>query len=234
VKSPNSAKKVFLIHPDRGFDPAPVSGSGFCVLLSPFGHCRRFGHALHLSSLRTPTFLSPFPQPGFAFRASRTGRASGRRGWLPYSRTSVSLGLCHGFLFPSCGTTKTLTPASVTSATGLPAYLAITSQRSASNHVMRPSIALHARYSVPDEFQTSPRMSRLVATSRRIEFVILRSASSLPVAPHPASQRRSYLQLRGHGLPRHGLPPCGYRAFTGALIAAQAGIHGQVPVATGL
>jgi len=59
-------------------------------------------------------------------------------------------------------------------------------------------------------------MSRLVATSRRIEFVILRTASSLPVALHPASRRRSYLQLRGLGLPRHGLTPCCLRAFTGA------------------
>jgi len=67
-------------------------------------------------------------------------------------------------------------------------------------------------------------MSRLVATYRRIEFALLRTASSLPVALHPASRRRSYLQLRGLGLPRHGLPPCQYRAFTGALIPAQAGM----------
>ena len=125
--------------------------------------------------------------------------------------------------FSSIGTIRPLTPASVTSATGLPAYLTQTSSHSASNHVMRPSIAFHAKYSVPGKFQTSPRMSRLVATSRRIEFVILRTASSLPVALHPASRRRSYLQLRGLGLPRHGLSPCGYRAFTGALIPANAG-----------
>ncbi len=54
---------------------------------------------------------------------------------------------------------------------------------------------------------------------RRIEFVILRTASSPPVALHPASQRRSYLQLQGLGLPWHGLSPCWCRAFTGALIS---------------
>ena len=78
--------------------------------------------------------------------------------------------------------------------------------------------------SVPGEFRTSPRMSRLVATYRRIEFALLRTASSLPVALHPASQRRSYLRLRGLGFPRHRLPLCCHRAFTGALIPAKAGI----------
>ena len=45
-------------------------------------------------------------------------------------------------------------------------------------------------------------------TPRRIEFAILRTASSSPVALHPASQRRSYFRLQGLGLPWHGLPPC--------------------------
>ena len=55
---------------------------------------------------------------------------------------------------------------------------------------------------------------------RRIEFVILRTASSPPAALHPASRRRSCLQLRGHGLPRHGLSPCYVCAFTSALGAS--------------
>ena len=63
-------------------------------------------------------------------------------------------------------------------------------------------------------------MSRLVVSRRRIEFVILRTASSPPVALHPASRRRSYFRLRGLGLPRHRLPLCKCRAFTGALIPA--------------
>jgi len=71
---------------------------------------------------------------------------------------------------------------------GLLAYLAHTSQRSASNHVVYPGIALHAITSVPGKFRTSPWMSRLVVTRRRIEFVILRTASSHPVALHPTSQ----------------------------------------------
>ena len=110
-------------------------------------------------------------------------------------------------------------------AAGLPAYLATPSQHSAPSHVACPGIALHAITSVPDVFRTSPWKSRLVATHRRIGFVILRTASSPPVAPHPASQRRSYFQLQGLGLPWHGLSPCWCRAFTGALIPAKAGIH---------
>src|SRR5690606_11992944 len=104
-----------------------------------------------------------------------------------------------------------------------PLYLAHTSQRSVSNHRRGPTIALHAIHSVADAFQASPSPRRLAATSRRIEFVILRTASSSPVAPHPASQRRSYLQLRGHGLPRHGLAPCCVHAFRGALGARPSG-----------
>jgi len=38
-------------------------------------------------------------------------------------------------------------------------------------------------------------MSGLAATRRRIGFVILRAARSLPAAPHPASRRRSCLPL---------------------------------------
>ena len=68
------------------------------------------------------------------------------------------------------------------------------------------------------------RPSQLAATPCRIEFALLRTASSPPVALHPASQRRSYLRLRGLGLPRHGLSPCCVRAFTGAL-----GWHSQSP-----
>ena len=43
---------------------------------------------------------------------------------------------------------------------------------------------------------------------RRIEFVLLRTNSSPPVALHPASRRRSYLRLRSCGILRHGLSPC--------------------------
>jgi len=59
----------------------------------------------------------------------------------------------------------------VTARAGLPAYLTHTSQRSASNHVGDPDIALHANVSVSDAFQASPSPSRLAVTPRRIEFV---------------------------------------------------------------
>jgi len=43
-------------------------------------------------------------------------------------------------------------------------------------------------------------MRRLAAPQGRIVFVILRTACSPPVAPHPASQRRSYLRLPESGI----------------------------------
>ena len=106
-----------------------------------------------------------------------------------------------------CGTMKALTPAPLTYGAGLPAYLATPSCRSVSNHVGCLVIALH-HASVSSEFRTSPWNRRLVAALRRIEFVILRTDSSPPVALHPASRRRSYLRLRSCGILRHGLSPC--------------------------
>ena len=102
-------------------------------------------------------------------------------------------------------------------AAGLPAYLVTPFRHCASSHVMCSGIALHAISSAPGKFRTSPSSCRLVVTHRRIEFALLRTASSPPVALHPASQRRSYLRLQGLGLPWHGLSPCWCRAFTGAL-----------------
>jgi hypothetical protein len=57
-----------------------------------------------------------------------------------------------------------------------------------------------SRLSADGCFQASPRMSRLATALRRIRFVILRTAGSPPVAPHPASRRRSYLRLRSQRL----------------------------------
>src|SRR4029079_8680178 len=42
----------------------------------------------------------------------------------------------------------------------------------------------------------SPPVSRLASQPGRIEFVILRTGRSLPVALHPLSQGRSYLPLQ--------------------------------------
>ena len=93
---------------------------GFCALFSPAvaGHWRHDAKRLPVSGFHTSTCLPPFPNHGFALRASRD----------------------HG----RYGTMKALTPARVTSRSGLPAYRAIPSQRSISNHVMRPGIALTA------------------------------------------------------------------------------------------
>ena len=66
-----------------------------------------------------PTFLSPFPQRGFAFRTSRG--------------------------FHHSGTMETLTPAPLTCGTGLPAYLTSPSCRSVSNHVGLPGHRLSPR-----------------------------------------------------------------------------------------
>ncbi|MDB5758178.1 MAG: hypothetical protein JWM30_1467 [Burkholderia sp.] len=68
-----------------------------------------------------------------------------------------------------------------------------------------------------DGFQASPYYSKLAATPRRIEFVILRTANSPPIALHPASRQRSYLRLQGFGLPWQGLSPCWLCAFADAL-----------------
>jgi hypothetical protein len=78
-----------------------------------------------------------------------------------------------------------LTPAPLTYGAGLPAFLAAPSCRSVSNHVGCLIIAYH-HASVTSEFRTSPWNRRLVAAPRRIEFVILRTDSSPPVALHAA------------------------------------------------
>jgi len=77
----------------------------------------------------TSTFLPPFPQSGFASR--------------PFSESLRSR------------TMKALTPARLTHRAGLPAYLAIPSCRSVSNHVGLPGHR-YRHASVPSEFRTSP------------------------------------------------------------------------------
>jgi len=61
-------------------------------------------------------------------------------------------------------------------------------------------------------------MSRLATASRRNRFVILRTAGSPPVAPHPASQRRSYLRLWSCDQPQNGLAPFRQNVLEDALI----------------
>jgi len=128
---------------------------------------------------------------------------------LPSCLPSLSAALLSALLAAPrrCGTMKALTPTPLTYGAGLPVYFATPSCRSISNHVNCLVIAFH-HASVTSEFRTSPWYRRLVAALRRIEFVILRTDTSPPVAPHPASRRRSYLRLRSCGFLRHGLSPC--------------------------
>ena len=116
---------------------------------------------------RASTFLPPVPRRSFALCASR--------GFSPlrYHEGSDS---CTAH--PPCRSPRLLRHAFLSfhlQPRGLPGH----------------RFSHHA--SVTSEFRTSPCMSRLVAAPRRIEFVILRTDSSLPVTPHLASRRRSYL-----------------------------------------
>ena len=103
--------------------------------------------------------------------------------------------------------------------TGIPVSFAAPSVHSASNHPLPsrcaiwrfltsglPSNApLKARRVLTDQASwVSPFTGRLTTARGRIEFVsddrshpVLRTGRSPPVAPHPASQRRSYHRLRG-------------------------------------
>src|SRR5215475_572712 len=71
---------------------------------------------------------------------------------------------------------------------GLPTSCACPSPRSIATHGMPPGHRFRRHCSVTHVFQTSPLRRRLVETSRRIAFVILRTEGSLPVAPHPTSR----------------------------------------------
>jgi len=114
-----------------------------------------------------------------------------------------------------CDLIKALTAAPFIYGAALAAYCATPSCGSVSNHVSCRIIAYH-HASVTREFRSSPWYRRLVAALRRIEFVILHTNSSPPVAPHPASRRHSYLGLRSFGLLRPGLSPCYCGTLTGA------------------
>jgi hypothetical protein len=151
----------------RGRDP-----SGVCDLLSPRGHCRRFvllGHGLLAS-----TFLPPFPEPGFAARASHGSRR------ISTMRALTPGGLAHG---------RQVSPLTPLCLPGIPSPTTwrvpnvAFSVTSAPRSGHRPS--------------ASPYGRRLANTPCRNRFVILRATHSPPVALHPASRRRSYLRLHG-------------------------------------
>ena len=91
---------------------------------------------------------------------------------------------------------------------GLPASRNRPSEPSVSNHRPAPMAALTPNPSAPSaslaraRVWASPRHRRLARRYGRIEFLIVGMALSPPVAPHPASRRRSYSRLQaGVGIP---------------------------------
>jgi hypothetical protein len=103
------------------------------------------------------------------------------------------------FITQPNGTTKVLTPARVTSRDRSPRFPRLTfppfhlQPLDAPQHRLSPS-------NVSSDFQVSPSRRRLTATPSRNEFVNLRTGVSPPVAPHPASRRRSFLWLQSSWL----------------------------------
>src|SRR6516165_3704401 len=122
-------------------------------------------------SPRASNFLPPFPQDGFASHPSR--RTSRQR----YYEGSDS---CRAHQRP----------------TGLSAYSALPSRHSDPNHAGCPAVALSVVSAPPAASGLRHERAGSPPLHARIRFVILRTAGSSPVAPHPASRRRSYLQLR--------------------------------------
>jgi len=161
-------RRHHALRPDRAFRPPPLPAPGVCPRSSLLRHFQ--DDVLTHSRPRSSSFLPPFPRPGFTSRASRRRTGS--------------------------GTMKALTPAALTP-TGrslrllrlaVPTFRPQPRGLPAGRLIRCPQ---RRRF-----LQASPRMSRLATASRRIRFVILRTASSPTVASHPASRRRSYLQLR--------------------------------------
>jgi len=164
-------RRQHAFRPDRGLHPS----LGFSALFSHSRHWRHDANAMPLSGFHTSTFLPPFPRRGFAARASR--------------------GTCR------CSTMKALTPANVTSQAGLPALRTMPSDHSASNHLTHPCRSFNTLPLSPaGPLYPGRDFTILLAGSSvapgRIEFVILRTGRSPPVASHPASRRRSYVQFQ--------------------------------------
>ena len=114
--------------------------------------------------------------------------------------------------------------------TGIPVSFAVPSVHSASNHPLPSRCVVWGfttsglpttascemrRITLRDLASwASPFMGRLATATGRIEFAVadqsqplLRTGRSPPVAPHPASRRRSYHRLPGARRPRRGLAP---------------------------
>lgn len=168
------------------------------LVVSDTGDASTFISAL--SVLWLSTFLPHFPDAPFA---------------LTHFSTATN--------FPAFGTIGTLTPARVHPAGRSPRLLRATFLSFRPQIRCTPQHRFYRHISVLRLFQASPRGCRLAAIRRRNRFVILRTDSSLPVTPHPASRRRSYLQLRSCDKLRQGLAPCKWHALTGVRPPAKPG-----------
>ena len=96
---------------------------------------------------------------------------------------------------------KALTPVRLTLRTALPVYRTLPCDHSISNHLTHPCRSFHTLpLSSTGSLSTGRGFALLPASSPvtpgRIEFVILRTGRSPPVAFHPASRRRSYVWLQ--------------------------------------
>ena len=185
------------VRPHRRFGPRP-SGANFSGLLSHRWHCRRggFRREVHSASISLRPF-APRALPRFlAPMDALTPERPDVRG--PFSDTDHRTCLRPGLLV-SC-----IKP----------------SDRSASNHLLPPpGPGLVSTRSLPRGLPTaslprdqsvvwaSPFTRRLAATTGRIEFVILRTSRSPPIALHPLSRGRSYFRLQSSN-------PTSTRTFT--------------------
>ena len=163
-------RRDHALPPDRAFRlghrPGPLHRAVVCDI---------DGARLTRSAGHASTFLPPFPKAGFATRPSRSPRLNAAA---------------------RCSTTKALTPDQLTHFGQVspltPLCLRNIPPSTTPWSLCRAvTLALAAGISA----KASPYARRLATPSRRNRFVILQAVPSLPVALHPSSRTRSYLQL---------------------------------------
>ena len=139
------------------------------------------------------TFLRPFaPRALPRFPAIMNALTPKRRFFVPTltgnERRPVRLGLLASWIEPSGHSVSNHPSPSPGTEFGLvpKAYRRVSASASRT-HSSRVPHGVH---------WASPLPSRLATTTGRIEFVILRTSRSPPVALHPASRRRSYVRLQ--------------------------------------
>jgi len=159
----------------QGFDPVVQALS---VVFSPFGHSRRLnsrrlGH-------RVSTSLHPFAPPALPGFLARMGALTPERPALRFPRAHEHRLECRP---------------------GLPALRVWPSDHSASNHPACPTIAL-TRYPsaswASGSLRSGLRLSLAGSPHSKAESssLALRTGRSPPVASHPLSRGRSYVQLQ--------------------------------------